>query len=110
MGLECLLGRPMIVPSIESQEPIICGKVTPGRNYGELIMKVAAFHEAWNRTANSRKTNGMNGTDGMKKKRATEKTQTSWLPAVRDLRVKDNLTREKEQKDPVFRSGMGSKY
>ncbi len=101
MGLECLLGRPMIVPSIEPQEPVICGKITPGRNYGELIVKVAAFHEAWSKTANSTKANGINGTNGINKK-AVGKSHASWLPAVRDLRVKDNLTREKEQKDLVF--------
>ena len=99
----------MIVPSIEPQEPIICGKITPGKNYGELIMKVAAFHEAWNKTANSPRANGMNGTDGIKKK-AAGKSHASWLPAARDLRVKDNLTREKEQKDPVSMDVRHSKY
>ncbi|KAJ9494443.1 hypothetical protein LTR99_010792 [Exophiala xenobiotica] len=108
MGLECLLGRPMIVPSIEPQEPVICGKITPGRNYGELIMKVAAFHEAWNKTASCTRANGMNGTGGTAKKVA-RKSHASWLPAVRDLRVKDNQTRAKEQRDPVFMNGKHSK-
>lgn len=101
----------MIVPSIEPQEQVICGKITPGRNYGELIMKVAAFHEAWNDclVPNSSMMNGTNGTDGVKKE-APGKTHASWLPPVRDLRVKGNQTRDKEQKDPVFMNGKHSKY
>lgn len=85
MGLECLLGRPMIVPSIETQEPTICGKITPGRNYGDLLRKVADFHAL--RDAKAERVNG-----------------TSWLPAVRDLRVKGNQTRDKEREDLAWKN------
>lgn len=95
----------MIVPSIETQEPTICGKITPGLNYGELIGKIAAFHELRSKAVTTGVANGVNGSNGGSTKRA-DAMRGSWLPAVRDLRVKNNRTREKEQRDPMFMNGV----
>ena len=105
MGLECILGRPMIVPSMETQDPTICGKITPGLNYGELIGKIAAFHKLRSKGVKHGVSNGVDETNGVSTKR-TYAMRGSWLPAVRDLRVKNNQTREKEQRDPLFMNSV----
>lgn len=82
IGLDCLLGRPLITTKIEkSKEPAVMGKVTPGRNCLQIIHQVAAFHQ------------GAEGLQGA----------TPFLPPVRDLRVLGNKTREKEMNDQTKR-------
>jgi len=94
MGLECLLGRPLIITKIEeSKEPAVMGKITPGRNYLQIIQQVASFHQALKRDGAGASTNGTsNGADS-----------NSWLPAIRDLRILNNQTREKEKEDETGR-------
>lgn len=90
MGLECLLGRPMIVPATEIQTPVVTGKITPGRNYGGVVRRVAEFHGLVVDGEGKGEVNGANGTGGW---------GGEWLPAVRDLRVCGNTTRDKEIED-----------
>lgn len=43
-GMEAILGRPLIVPDkVESKEPVIVGKVTPGKNYRMLQRLAVEF-------------------------------------------------------------------
>ncbi|KAF8540227.1 hypothetical protein BDD12DRAFT_880884 [Trichophaea hybrida] len=43
-GMEAILGRPLVVPQqVETQTPTIVGKVSPGKNYRELLKKSVAF-------------------------------------------------------------------
>lgn len=92
MGLECILGRPMIVPSIECQDQVICGKITPGRNYGDVLDRVVEFRSL------PGKSNGFVNGNGETK----ANMPASWLPPVRDLRVHGNTTRDKERRDPIL--------
>jgi len=44
LGLECLLGRPSIVPQrVETRAPAIIGQIQPGRNWRKLLRKVSKF-------------------------------------------------------------------
>ena len=115
MGLECLLGRPMIVPCVEhSQEETVNGKLTPGRNFQELLRRVVEF---WNAKEGKEGIdcmadgvnglhNGVNGVNGVshKEKKMAGARAREWLPPVTDLRVMGNRTREKEIHDPVLDS------
>lgn len=91
MGLECLLGRPLIITKIEVQEPAVMGKITPGRNYMQIIRQVANFHQAL-------KKNGLEAPVNESSKK-NDASSNPWLPPVRDLRIVNNKTREKELKD-----------
>jgi 1,6-anhydro-N-acetylmuramate kinase len=43
-GLEAIVGRPLVVPQqVETDTPVIPGKVSPGKNYRELMKKSVAF-------------------------------------------------------------------
>ncbi len=42
--LEAIVGRPLVVPQqVETRTPTIVGKVSPGKNYRELLRKSVAF-------------------------------------------------------------------
>jgi 1,6-anhydro-N-acetylmuramate kinase len=43
-GMEAILGRPLVVPQqVESDTPVIVGKVSPGRNYRQLMKMSVGF-------------------------------------------------------------------
>ena len=86
MGLECLLGRPIITTKIEVQQPTVMGNVTPGRSYLKVIEQISRFHQ-------SRVKIEADLTDVCLNNHL-------WLPEVRDLRVLGNQTRLKELEDP----------
>jgi 1,6-anhydro-N-acetylmuramate kinase len=44
LGVECLLGRPPIVPQrVETRAPAILGQIQPGRNWRKLILHASKF-------------------------------------------------------------------
>lgn len=47
-GMEAILGRPLVVPQqVETDTPVIVGKVSPGKNYRELLKMSVAFGGEW---------------------------------------------------------------
>ncbi|KAI5799450.1 UPF0075 domain protein [Pyronema domesticum] len=43
-GMDAVLGRPLMIPQqVETRTPVMPGKISPGKNYRELIAKAVAF-------------------------------------------------------------------
>lgn len=46
LGLDCVLGRPGLVPQrVETRAPAVIGQIQPGRNWRNLVQRVASFWE-----------------------------------------------------------------
>jgi 1,6-anhydro-N-acetylmuramate kinase len=46
LGLDCVFGRPSIVPQrVETRAPAVIGQIQPGRNWRNLVQRVAMFWE-----------------------------------------------------------------
>ena len=64
MGMEAIVGRPMLVPQrVETRDPCVVGKITPGVNFRPLM------------------------TMGMEFGKGYEDPKTGYLPPVRSLEV-----------------------
>ena len=51
-GMDAILGRPLIVPDrVESKEPVIVGKVSPGLNYRALQCRAVEFGRGYEKQA-----------------------------------------------------------
>ncbi|KAI5791936.1 UPF0075 domain protein [Geopyxis carbonaria] len=47
-GMEAIMGRPLVVPQqVETQTPVIVGKISAGKNYRELMKMSVAFGGEW---------------------------------------------------------------
>jgi hypothetical protein len=48
MGMEAIVGRPMLVPQrVETREPCVVGKITPGANFREMMTRGMEFGKGY---------------------------------------------------------------